>query len=66
MCGIVVKMLSDQGYSEEQMDRLSLVEIGYFDGMPELPDNLVKYRDYVIKHTMDRYQRARDRAGESR
>ena len=56
MCGIVVKLMSDQGYSEEQIDRL--IGIISFNSLVELPDNLTKYRDYVIKKTMERHAKS--------
>jgi hypothetical protein len=58
MCGIVVKLLTDQGYSEEQMDRLCMLDLICFDwSRMELPDDMVKYRDYVIRRTMERHDR---------
>ena len=54
MCGQVVYLLSQQGYSNEQIDRM--VPFGCLR-KGELPADLVKYWDYIIRKTMERYER---------
>ena len=63
MCGQLVYLMSQQGYSDEQIDRAVPFGVGFFtdflnpDAKRELPENLTKYNDYVIKKTMERHER---------